>query len=208
MQSFCNKLIRDPLSGQIVQLSRGNTNLGSLGTKGIDLSLSYRVPITSFGKFGIRSESTYTKSYTIRSTDIAEPIDYAGEYLYNRFKGNVAVDWSLGNWSATLNNRYYSGVQDRCWTVIPAVECSDPTAKTSWGTGANKIGATVYTDLNVSYKFAWKGTLAVGANNVFDKQPRIAYGAASANGGTSSSSSVDAELPIDRFVYMRYNQAF
>jgi len=208
VQSFCNNLIRDPLTGQIVQLSRGNTNLGSLGTKGIDLSLNYRIPVTSFGKFGIRSESTYTKSYTVKSTDIADPIDYAGEYLYNRVKGNVAVDWSLGNWSATLNNRYYSGVQDRCWTVIPAVECSDPTAKTSWGTGANKIGATVYTDLNVSYKFAWKGTLAVGANNVFDKQPRIAYGAASANGGTSSSSSVDAELPIDRFVYMRYNQAF
>jgi iron complex outermembrane receptor protein len=207
VQSFCNNLTRDP-TGQIVQLSRGNTNLGSLGTKGIDLSIAYRMPRTPIGQFGIRSESTYVDSFTIKSTDTATPINYAGEYLYNRVKGNVALDWNLGNWSATLNNRYYSGVKDRCWTVIPAVECSNPTDKTSWGTGYNAIGATVYSDLNVSYKFAWKGTLAIGANNVFDKQPRIAYGAASANGGTSSSSSVDAELPIDRFVYARYSQAF
>jgi len=49
--------------------------------------------------------------------------------------------------------------------------------------------------------------LAVGANNVFDKKPRITYDASSTYGGTSASS-VDAELPIDRFVYVRYNQAF
>jgi iron complex outermembrane receptor protein len=208
VQSFCNNVVRDPVTGQITNLSRGNLNLGSLATKGLDLSIGYRLPRTQFGQFNIRSESTYVDSYTIKSTDVAPAIDYAGEYLYNRVKSNVAIDWSLGNWSATLATRYYSGVKDRCWTVSPAVECSNPTDKTSWGTGYNAIGATVYNDLNVSYKFAWKGTLAVGANNVFDKQPRIAYGAASANGGTSSSSSVDAELPLDRFIYVRYNQAF
>jgi len=37
---------------------------------------------------------------------------------------------------------------------------------------------------------------------VFDKAPRISYN------GASSSSSVDADKPIDRFVYVRYNQAF
>jgi iron complex outermembrane receptor protein len=208
VQAFCNNLTRDPVSGQIVQLSRGNTNLGSLGTKGVDLSIGYRIPRTPYGQFNIRSETTYVDSFTIKSTDTAAPVNYAGEYLYNRVKANVALDWSLGNWGATLATRYYSGVKDRCWTVIPAVECSNPADKTSWGTGYNAIGATVYADLNVSYKFPWKGSLAVGANNVFDKQPRIAYGAASSNGGTSSSSSVDAELPLDRFVYVRYNQAF
>ena len=92
--------------------------------------------------------------------------------------------------------------------MSPAVECSNPTGTYSGGTGYNRIGAFVYNDLNVSYKLAWKGTLAVGANNVFDKKPRITYDASSTYGGTSSSSSVDAELPIDRFVYVRYNQAF
>jgi iron complex outermembrane receptor protein len=208
VQSFCDKITRDPITGQINSLSRGNSNLGSLSTKGIDLSLGYRLPRTAFGQFGLRSETTYVDAFTIKSSDTSAPINYAGEYLYNRVKANVALDWSLGNWSATFASRYYSSVKDRCWTVSPAVECSNPADKTSWGTGYNRLGALVYNDLNVTYKFGWKGTLAVGANNIFDKQPRIAYGSASANGGTSSSSSVDAELPIDRFVYARYSQAF
>jgi hypothetical protein len=47
----------------------------------------------------------------------------------------------------------------------------------------------------------------LGANNVFDKKPRIIYDTASTFGGTTSSS-VDSELPVDRFVYVRYNQKF
>jgi len=208
VQSFCDKIVRDPITGQITALSRGNANLGSLGTKGLDLSIGYRMPRTAYGQFGVRSETTYVDSFTVKSSDTATPINYAGEYLYNRVKSNVALDWSLGNWSATFATRYYSSVKDRCWTVSPAVECSNPTDKTSWGTGYNRLGALVYNDLNVAYKFAWKGTLAVGANNLFDKAPRIAYGSASANGGNSSSSSVDPDLPLDRFVYVRYSQAF
>jgi iron complex outermembrane receptor protein len=56
--------------------------------------------------------------------------------------------------------------------------------------------------VNLGYKLPWKGQVMVGINNVFDKKPRITYN------GAASSSAVDADLPIDRFVYVRYNQAF
>jgi iron complex outermembrane receptor protein len=208
VQSFCDKITRDPLTGQITTLSRGNSNLGSLGTKGVDLSLAYRIPRTPYGQFALRSESTYVTAFTIKSTDTAPAVNYAGEYGTNKLKTNAAVDWSLGNWGATLATRFYSSTKGRCWTVSPAVECSNPTDVASFGTGYNRIGAAVYTDLNVSYKFAWKGTLAIGANNLFDKAPRITYDTNSTYGGNSSSSSVDPELPLARFVYARYNQAF
>jgi iron complex outermembrane receptor protein len=42
----------------------------------------------------------------------------------------------------------------------------------------------------------------VGANNLFDKKPRNTIN------GAASSSYVDADLPIDRFIYVRYNQSF
>jgi iron complex outermembrane receptor protein len=42
----------------------------------------------------------------------------------------------------------------------------------------------------------------VGVNNLFDKEPRTTIR------GAASSSAVDADLPIDRFFYVRYNQAF
>ena len=208
VQSFCDKIKRDPLTGQIVNLSRGNSNLGELGTKGLDLSLGYRMPRTAYGRFGFRSESTYVDSYRIKSTATAAFTNYAGEYGTYRVKSNLALDWDLGAWNATLASRYYSATKGRCWTVSPAVECSDPTGTASWGTGFDKKSAMVYTDLNVGYNFPWKGKLMIGATNMFDKKPRIVYDASSTFGGNSSSSSVDPELPIDRFVYVRYNQKF
>ena len=64
------------------------------------------------------------------------------------------------------------------------------------------LGSVTRHDISVGYTTPWKGKILVGANNVLDKAPRITYN------GASSSSSVDAELPIDRFVYVRYTQAF
>jgi iron complex outermembrane receptor protein len=60
----------------------------------------------------------------------------------------------------------------------------------------------MYHDLNVSYKTSWKGKIAVGVNNLFDKKPRISYST------QTDASSVDADMPIDRFVYVRYTQNF
>jgi iron complex outermembrane receptor protein len=201
VQSFCSSIQRNG-AGEISSLSRGNLNLGKLEVQGLDMTLAYRFPMTQYGRFGLRSETSYTKDYKVQSAADAEFENYAGEYYYNRVKANAAVDWTLGNWSATWMTRYYSPVKDQCWDTDDLSTCSNPTGVTSFSDGYNKIGALVYNDMNVGYKFAWKGQLQVGINNVFDKKPRITYQS------TASSSAVDADLPIDRFVYVRYNQAF
>jgi iron complex outermembrane receptor protein len=200
VSSFCGNIKRDPITGEIIDLSRGNANLGQLSTTGLDLSLSYRLPRTSYGQFNVRSETSYTDSFKVKSAADAKWVDYAGEYYYNRVKSNLAVDWSLGNWSATWSARYQSPVKDQCWDTD--VECSMPGAVTSWGTDANVLGSVTYHDVSVGYSTSWKGKILVGINNVFDKKPRISYN------GAASSSSVDADQPIDRFFYVRYNQAF
>jgi iron complex outermembrane receptor protein len=200
IESFCSSIKRDPISGEIKDLARGNANLGTLKTEGVDLSLNYRMKRTAWGQFGLRSETSYVDKFSVKSAADGEFINYAGEYYYNRVKSNLNLDWNLGNWSANWGMRYYSAVKDQCWDVD--VECSLPDAKTSFGTGANRLGASVYHDINVGFKTSWKGQLQVGVNNVFDKKPRITYN------GAASSSSVDADRPIDRFFYMRYNQNF
>jgi len=42
----------------------------------------------------------------------------------------------------------------------------------------------------------------VGINNVFARKPRTNYDT------SSSSTSVDPDVPLDRFFYVRYNQSF
>jgi iron complex outermembrane receptor protein len=204
--SFCNAIKRDPITGQIVNLSRGNANLGALETEGYDLSFAYRFPRSAYGSFGVRSDSTFVTKYRTKADNTADWESSLGEYdgsggiAYYRIKSNVALDWSLGNWSATWTARYFGSMRDKCYSST--VECSTPQGHANWGTGYNLKGAMVYNDVSVAYKTSWKGQIMVGANNVFDKAPRTTVL------GASSSSAVDANLPLDRFIYVRYNQAF
>ena len=209
VQAFCDRIKRDPSTGMIATLSRGNANLGELQTRGFDLTFAYRFPRTAFGRFDVRSESTYTDTFRIKSNATANWENDAGEFTYNRVKSNLTLDWNLGNWSATLASRYYSGVKVHCWSAANNEECSNPNDPVSWGTGYTKYGAMVYSDLALGYALPWKAKLLVGANNVFDRKPRIVYDANSSfANGTSSSSSVDPQMPIDRLFYVRYNQSF
>ncbi|MDY0974250.1 TonB-dependent receptor [Massilia sp. CFBP9012] len=207
VQNFCSLVKRDA-SGQVVDLQIGNTNRGKTETEGVDLAINYRLPRTAWGQFGIRSETTYTDSFKEQSTLDSDWVEYAGEYDIFRVKSNTSIDWSLGNWNATFTGRFYSSQKNRCWTANPAVYCSDPTAETSWGTGYNRHGEMWYADLSIGYALPWNAKILFGANNLFDKKPEINYSAASSTGGNSSSSAVSPELPIDRFFYVRYNQAF
>ena len=203
VSEFCNNVTRDT-TGQIVGLSRGNTNLGTMETEGVDIGLSYRLPRTAYGQFVVNSQSTWVKSFLTKSSATADWYDSNGEWGSPRLKSNLTLDWSLGNWSATVTSRYTSGTKAAC-AFGANIECSNPVSPTG---AYNKIGAYVYTDLSVAYATPWKGRIMVGANNVFDKAPTINYSANSNYSGPSSSSSVDPNLPIDRFVYVRYNQSF
>jgi iron complex outermembrane receptor protein len=198
VQSFCGQLQRNA-SGEIVNMSLGNANLGKLETEGVDFGFNYRLPRSSYGNFTLRSDSTWVKTYRIQSEEGAKWDEYNGEYLYNRLKSNLSLDWALGNWNATFTSRYVSGTKDGCFS--PTVSCSNPGGGATFG-NYNKIGSLTYSDLSVGYKTPWKGQITVGANNVFDKEPRIV------RRGQASSSVVDPDVPIDRFVYVRYNQSF
>jgi iron complex outermembrane receptor protein len=198
--SFCGSIKRDPVTGEIVSLSRGNANLGQLQVSGADLSLGYRLPRTSYGQFKLTSETTFASAFKVKSAADADWVNYACEYYYNKIKSNLTLDWELGNWSASWTARFQSKVKDQCWDVD--VECSNPNDEATFGTGYNMLGSVTRHDVSIGYKTPWKGKILIGANNVLDKAPRITYN------GASSSSSVDADQPIDRFVYVRYNQAF
>jgi iron complex outermembrane receptor protein len=209
VQAFCDRIRRDPATGMIATLSRGNANLGELQTKGIDLTFAYRFPRTAAGQFNVRSESTYTDTFRIKSAATSAWENDAGEFTYNRLKANLTLDWNLGNWSATLASRYYSGVKVHCWSAANNEECGNPTGPASWGTGYTTLGAMVYSDLSLGYALPWKAKLLAGANNVFDRKPRIVYDAGTSFvNGTSASSAVDPQMPVDRLFYVRYSQSF
>jgi len=173
--------------------------MGSMSTKGWDLELNYRFPRTSYGQFAFRSQSTYTDEYNLQATNDSEILNYAGEFPIYRVKSNMSLDWTLGNWSATLGARYYSPVKTTCNFEE---ECSDPEGQSAGFDGYNKLGSQVFTDLSVGYKTAWNGKIMVGVNNILGRGPR-----SNADAGASAAK-VDADVPLDRFIWVRYNQSF
>lgn len=203
--SFCDDFRRDS-TGQVVALNRGNANLGQLETEGFDLGLSYRLPANAWGQFAVRSETSYVKSYKIKSSATSEWVDYVGEYPLYRMRSNIGLDWNKGPWSATWGVRVYGGIKSQCWDS--ETNCNNPGAEATWGTDVNRSSMIGYHDLSVGYRTPWKGRILVGINNIFDLKPRIIYDANYGLGGNSSSSSVDPDLPIDRFVWVRYTQSF
>jgi len=200
--NFCSAIRRDPVSGQITTLSRGNANLGEMETEGLDMSINYRLPRTAYGQFSLRNETSYVDKFRTRSGADSEWNNYAGEYFYNRVKSNTNLDWAMGNWSATWGFRYYSPVKDQCWDRDAGIECNLPDYEATFGTGANKLGSVTIHDVSVGYKTNWDARILFGINNVFDKAPRIVYNT------QASAASVDADTSLDRFFYVRYTQNF
>ncbi len=170
----------------------------------MDVELRYRLPRFSWGQVSLKSETTYLDEYSTKSSAAARWIDFSGEYDLHRWKSNFTADWSLGNWGATWGMRYVSPVLDQCLNIPKGWECNEPNTFRPGATsaGANRLPSLTYHDINASYKFAWNGRIMVGVNNVFDKKPRFTLL------GASSATTVDADLPIDRFFYVRYNQSF
>ncbi|MDY0748867.1 TonB-dependent receptor [Paucibacter sp. R3-3] len=210
ISSFCSSIKRDPATGQIINLSRGNANLGELLAEGYDLEVDYKFRPTSFGQFALRSATSFVTKNSSRS-DMTAPLENeAGGFPFYKVKSNITLDWSYQAWSATWTTHYYSGFKAQCWDNDDTSTCSNGQA--TWNspvngdgvTGYNKFGSVSYSDLSVGYKLPWKGSIMVGANNVFGKKPRINYDATL----NSSSSSVDPDLPIDRFYWVRYSQSF
>ncbi|MGO4223064.1 TonB-dependent receptor [Lysobacter sp. TAF61] len=154
--------------------------------------------------------------------------EYDGPNLLNywRIRSNLATRWEHGDWGATWNVRYFSDQTEPCQTFedygygwlctttdrfvgVP----TDTNGNGVWDgeaggdsvtqVAANEhhIGATTYHDVSVYWNAPWNAKVTLGINNIFDKNPPIAF--------TAFANSFDPQYEIPgQFFYMRYSQKF
>ena len=202
--SWCGNFTRGA-NGQVNSLNRGNANLGAIETKGYDFVAHYRLPEFSFGKFAVTLDTTYLESYNQQSASGAPYDTYAGTWSYPRVKGNLSLDWSLGDFGATWGLRYQGAFRDACWDASAGIECNQPNyTSPTWGViGANRKGAIVFNDAQVRWNAPWNASISVGVNNVFNRRPPVTYSVSN-----SDASSYDPALDLTRYFYVGYNQKF
>ena len=207
---LCALYTRNP--GGSLNLRSAPVNQGDLSTEGYDMTVGYRLPETSWGKFSFTWDTTYlAKSEGTASTTVI------GQYLQNnngwRIRSNLASRWELGDFGATWNVRYYSGQEEDCQVFVDygySFLCSDPTRTVddpntpiadAVGAARNHIGGTTYHDLSVYWNAPWNAKVTLGLNNAFDKDPPRSVQA------FANSFDPQYEVP-GRFYYMRYTQKF
>lgn len=165
----CNAL------GEIVRILTRFSNAAFLKTNGFDLGATYRWP-ARIGELTFSANGTWVDEYQLRASDTSPVIDGVGSRNWANFgspqpqwRGTASVQWALDGHTAMLTGRYI----DNQTNDVPAA-----------GRPAT-MGS--YTTVDLSYSYTLEGmlggkqtTFSVGATNLLDELPPIAYGATAA----------------------------
>src|SRR5690606_11010502 len=111
----CAGIVRGADSS-ITFMRYGLTNKGFTETEGFDFGVNYRLPEFSFGRFGVRWDTTYTSKYDQKADNVADTpvVGYVGTPGLFRVRSNLSLDWDLGSFGATWTTRYFSGMKETC----------------------------------------------------------------------------------------------
>jgi iron complex outermembrane receptor protein len=210
---------RDPTQGFVNTMLLAGTNAGFRKIEGFDFDVSYRLETERWGKFRAMSNTTYTaKDYFVSTNDPRKALSAVGITSTFRIRSNLNLGWDKGNFGVSWNSRYYSSMKEGCTYFLtgagapntPNLECSEIgfapngllTGTTSQLTRRNRNGSNTFHDLQVRWNAPWEATIAIGANNVFERYGPVMYTQPSAN------VSYYGGFDIGRFWYVKYTQKF
>lgn len=200
LNQYCNLVLRNPHSGTITNIIALNQNGGSSKVSGWDVNARYHLPTTAIGDFTVAATANFIKD-DIFCDAIGECQQTAGTTTASAFFGtpkhkyNLSVDWNYGAWAATYRMRVIGPIWESCANspINGEIPTGGTTATTGWCSkvfhtnaggnnltgnlvtdGQNKLGTTVYSDIQLGYTVSsWNTTFTFGINNLFDKQPPI-----------------------------------
>jgi outer membrane cobalamin receptor len=189
---FCGLITRDSLGTLWLlpqaQIVGTNTNIGSLGTSGVDLGFSYAQKMGGLGSVGLTVNGTYLKSFEVEELPGDGSFDCVGLYNGAGKCGQSRPKWRhkmRGNWNTPWNVdlavtwRYFQGVDLETTSSNPLLSGTAlPVEK--------HLGSANYIDLAALWNINKMFTLSGGINNVFDRDPPLTskFGTGQGNGNT------------------------
>jgi iron complex outermembrane recepter protein len=180
---YCNGILRNG-SGAIFSWTNALQNIGAINVSGLDLTVSYKMPRTNFGRFRATWQSSYLIAYEekVLGANGFDTIKRQGtvagtpERAFPRFKSALAITWLYKQLDLTLTTRYIHSLTEECRELsdFPGT-CSNPNPDDNLST--NKLSATVYNDLQVvwSPEFDRQLTVTAGVNNLFNRDPPACF---------------------------------
>ena len=152
--------------GNINSVLAANTNIGAESASGIDFAFNYNTN-TDWGLFDARLLLTWLDE---RESTVLNTVDASGRFedrnglsrgVYPEWKGTFNVDWSYGNFGASVNVDYIGSIDEFDTSALNA-GISESEAF------IQEVDAEVYVDFVARYNFAWGTQISGGITNIFD----------------------------------------
>jgi iron complex outermembrane receptor protein len=142
-------------SGRIERLFYTYENIETVKTDGLDAEIRYAFSFGRVGDFTTTLRWTHVLSYEADYAGDGEGMqDWVGNVGFPQERGQLTLNWNLGDYAATIVGNYISDQDGNTWD-----EDNDHLASfTTW-------------DVQASYSTPWNGQITVGARNVFDRDP-------------------------------------
>ncbi len=170
-----------------------NENLGKVKTDGVDVSLTVRSPMHTWGIVTVALDGTWVHRYRYQNERDGEYIDnvgrYADNYVVFRWRHNASLTWRQGPWSATVAHNFRTRYDDQ--NLVDAQYF-------------NRVSSYSLVNLSGTYTGFANVTLTAGVKNLFDKDPPFS------NQGTVFQKGYDPRYTdaIGRALYLRGTYAF
>lgn len=192
---FCEFVTRNA-SGGLSDIFSGLVNIDGLEVEGVDFNVAYALPEFAFGRLKLNWDSSYVSSFKQLQEDAisGEFTEFElsgtniGDTGFPRWKSNLGVAWSYGDWEAAYDLRYIHHQLENCPSNLVGLTGSDGAPLCTFENGnsgsgrfgetdpVNKIGGVTYHDVQVSYFVpGWDTRVTFGINNLFDKEPPQSY---------------------------------
>jgi outer membrane receptor protein involved in Fe transport len=175
-QAACDRVIRDPATQTVTTVLANAQNIASFATRGLDLEMSYVLPLSSLsdnmgGSLRMRALATYIDRF-IFDTGLTR-VDTAGDV------GDATAN-GIPKWRGTLSLAYQGdtvGIDARLRYVGGGLYnhllVDNPATAAIEGLVNNKIGSRTYFDLGARFKVQEKFTFTANVNNLFNVAPPI-----------------------------------
>ncbi|MCM2328604.1 MAG: TonB-dependent receptor [Lysobacter sp.] len=187
------------LPGMIDYVLGTPVNAGSRTTTGFDLDVRLRFPAADWGRIGVSFSGTYVLEYEASEFEAAGPGTadlVTGVGAISRWRHYATIDWSRGEWGATLAQTFQLGHEE----ADPRT-CDPFTGRC---TGTRRVGSLSVWDLQARYTGVKDLAVSAGVRNLFGRDPPAAYGPTTFQRGYDASYAD----PRGRMFYMTLKYAF
>ncbi len=199
----CDLVTREPGTGVVLDVDARLQNLALQELAGVDLQFSQDFN-TDVGRFRVLLDASYVDRHDVEPLPGAPTFGLNGILGYWRLKANAELIWQPGPWELSLRFRHFSDFDEPC--LVPLVGgrpemCVDPDQDDPrFGLPVRRVPSVIYTDLSIARTLPWNARVVIGAQNLFDRDPPIAY--------MSSNSFLPAYDIPGVYWNLRYSQRF